>query len=331
MEFNSRGMYEPSPSKAVNDLPHGSRNVYDTPKHTRCEPKIDGVRVLLHFLPDGRVEATSRRRDQSGFYSRLTENLPQLQITNPFTDYTILDGELVMPQLVGSSTGTLGSIMSIVGSLPDRAIALQEKHGFAKLIVFDCLVMLGRDVRSNSLTERQDLVKLAVEALSSSHIEMVLSEECRTESEKREFVNRCWEAGFEGAVFKDPGSGYYDKRAWLKVKQEETLDVIVHGFKPGLGKYKDTLGALKGSVIDERTGELVSVCAAMPGDDRQRDELYEQVKGLTKEETLALNIIVEVEFQGWTKDNRLRHPRTRRYRPDRSEPNTVNFSEVKKI
>lgn len=336
MELNARGMYEPSPAKAVNDLPRGSRTVYDTPQHTVCEPKIDGVRVLLHFLPNGRIEATSRRRDQSGFYSRLTENLPHLTHlgtgAHPFGDgYTILDGEIIMPTKVGRSAGSLGSIMSIVGSLPERALRLQAEYGLVQYCVFDCLMYRGQDLRTFPLAHRRQIAQIIVAGMGNANVSLVPQFPVSAADDKRQYMGQMLAAGFEGLVLKDPNAGYYDKHAWLKVKPEETLDVVVHGFKPGHGKYRGTLGALKGSVIDAETGQLVSVCAAMPGDDRERAELFARIKDLTTEETLALAIIVEVEFQGWTVDGKLRHPRTRRYRPDRSEPNTVDFRKVKRL
>ncbi len=323
-------MLEPSPNKAVDDLPKGCASVYDTPRHTLAEPKIDGVRMLLHIF-DGRTEMTSRRRDKSGQYRRLTDHFPHLIYDKSPIGYTILDGELVMPQLVGDSTGTLGSIMSIIGSLPQRAIELQERFGWTNYYVFDILFFDGLDVRKLPLIERLQALQSVIQTWRNEHVLEVVRLQVQTADDKRAFMTECLDFGYEGIVLKNPNSGYYDRLNWLKVKQHTSTDAIVHGFKMGNGKYKSTLGALKCSVIDDVTGELVSICAVAPTTDSKRDELFVRLNGLSKEEILDLGIIVELECQGWTKDNRMRHPRIKRFRLDRSEPNSVNFEGLKKI
>ncbi len=69
----------------------------------------------------------------------------------------------------------------------------------------------------------------------------------------------------------------------------------------------------------------------IPGDDAFRDDLYRRLYPLTTGEIIRLNLIVELEGQGFAKEYRIRHPRIIRWRHDRSEPNTVDFATVQQI
>jgi ATP-dependent DNA ligase len=57
--------------------------------------------------------------------------------------------------------------------------------------------------------------------------------------------------------------------------------------------------------------------------------MFQLLNGKSADEiTNCLRIIIEIEGQNWTKDYRIRHPRIVRYRPDRSDPNKVDFSQI---
>lgn len=341
-------MLQPTPAKAVDSLPRGSKTIFDTPQHMHCEPKIDGARVLIHFLPDKTIKVTGRRRDKSGSYNEYTQNLPQFvdgtfQFDNgsltfalgehPFDGYTILDGEIVMPVKVGQSTGSLGSIMSIIGALPAKAIQTQRALGYAEALIFDVLYADGDDVRDLPLDARRALMHVAIDSLHNPLIHAVTSFTAFNEEDKKEFFEQALNQGFEGAVFKNAKSKYGDSGAWLKCKQEVTVDAQVVGWEPGArgGKYENTIGALVVSVIDSTNDQLREVCRVVPGDDALRDKLFQQFSGLSNEEITNLALIVELYGQGWTKDYHIRHPRIKRWRPDRSDPNVVEFYKLQRI
>jgi ATP-dependent DNA ligase len=82
------------------------------PMRCAIEPKVDGVRGLVAFLPDGTIETRNRRgmrRDwlrgdafESGL-RRLAQRLPILW------DGTVLDGELIAGRFAGTISALHGS------------------------------------------------------------------------------------------------------------------------------------------------------------------------------------------------------------------------------
>jgi len=89
--------------------------------------------------------------------------------------------------------------------------------------------------------------------------------------------------GYEGTMIKNMSSRYeWGKRSglWLRLKPTQTEEVIVVGMKEGLGKYKETLGAL---VCRDKNGKKIHVSGMS---DAQRAEFWKRrygMKGATVE------------------------------------------------
>lgn len=301
------------------------------------EPKRDGARAILHFTQNG-IRFTGRRRNASGEFSEWADNVPHLRDI-AFPDSMIgmvLDAEIVVELVPGSkATGTLGATMSVVGASSATAIETQQKFGRAHVYVFDAIFGRGGvDLRKLPLTQRRETVEEAVSALDSTYIHAMEYVILHDQNERRAFFATQLENNHEGCVAKNPNAAYGERYSWLKVKQEVTIDVIVVGFDFGKkgGKHANTVGALCVAVLTP-DHQLVEVVNLVPGTDEKRAELKKlfdatQTSGATIE---SLGMVIEVEAQGWTKENRLRHARIVRFRPDRSAPNTVDFSTVEKI
>ena len=296
--------------------------------HTWLEPKLDGARAIVHCTPDG-VFITSRRRDRTGKFNQFQDNIPHIRDHEGLNQlgasgYTIVDAEIIMPV----DTDTLATTMGVVGSGPERAIALQKEKGLAVLHIFDLARAKNLDMTWEHLHQRRGVLEDFEEAgyFDGDYIELVKIFRSEDAAERKNYLDSCLEAGLEGSIAKDPNASYFESHAWLKLKQKITVDAIVTGWEHGAvgGKYADTLGALKVSVQTPHDG-LVEIAKVVPGDDKVRGQLFSTLKELEKEQILGLAIVVEMESQGWTKDYRLRHPRILRYRKDRSEPNTVEF------
>lgn len=105
-------------------------------------------------------------------------------------------------------------------------------------------------------------------------------------------------ARYEGLVLK---AGNYEE--WYKVKIEDTIDLIVTGFKLGRGKYIGLIGSLECSTLE---GQLVCNCSGMSDAER-----------LAIDEETDLGRVVEVKYQRVGSDGRLRHPRFVRWRDDK--------------
>ena len=303
-------------------------DVIKSSRHTWVEPKLDGARALVHCTPDG-VFITSRRRNKEGEYNQFQDNVPHLRdhptlVALGKDGYTILDGEIIMGD-------TLGSTMGVVGGSPEHAIKIQEEYGQATLYLFDISRKAGQDISYLTLMSRRNILEDTFEDLI--HIRLVPTQLADTAEDKQNLLEEAIRAGYEGLVIKDPNSEYGESRAWLKVKQHLSVDAQVTGWHPGSvgGKWENSLGDLAVSVDDMATGELREICTVIPGDDATRARLYAQLSMLNEQAILDLGMIVELEGQGWSKEYRIRHPRILRYRVDRSDPNEVDFSKVERI
>lgn len=309
------------------------------------EPKLDGARGPIIIDEAGAVHVFTRNVDRFGKQKEITNNLPHIQsLCLPEYANTIGDSEVIMVDC-GDSSGTLGATMSVVGAHPDRAIVTQNKFGYAHLVVFDMMRIRGEDVVDHAWYKRHELKKELIKGIRESsttaakYIHLMPSFFTGSEQVRRElyevFVSKGVEIDgvhfpTEGVVLKNPNMKYFDSKAILKAKEFVSLDVIVTGWEPGNvgGKWEHSIGALLFSVVNMK-GDLVEIGKVIPGDDAKRDEMYQLMKDKTPDEiTNCLRIVMEIEGQNWTKDYRIRHPRILRYRPDRSDPNKVDFSGV---
>jgi len=113
-------------------------------------------------------------------------------------------------------------------------------------------------------------------------------------------------AGYEGLVMWpiDPnGNIDTSTRKPVKIKPSVTVDIRVVDLKEGKGKYKGMLGAFV-----TKYGKISGM------DDETRAAVW-------KDKEKYLLGIIEVEAMGWTRGNKLRHPRFKRFRWDKQEEN----------
>jgi hypothetical protein len=156
------------------------------PGRYACEPKIDGVRGLVVYGPDGSLETRNRsgiRRDWlrgdafEGGLRRLGNRLPILW------NGTVLDGEL--------TTGTFRTTMAaLFGSKMHRADL--------RLVVFDVPVLAGLDLRTLPWQERRDRLELLAQAFE---VPLELSPVIEP---TRDLAVDMVDGRLEGIVLKDP-------------------------------------------------------------------------------------------------------------------------------
>ncbi len=328
------------PAKAAAKIPPSlGSDPLELVTHRLLEPKLDGVRIFMHLLKGGN-RLTTRRKNKEGLYNEVTDQLPHLRdlVVPQFYYGAVLDGEIQMPSK-GSSAGLLGSTMSVIGSSPERALAHQERWGFIQYQVFDIPFSAQRDdLRKQVLAARlmhlgDFWLKDEMLPAQQTHVQPVHSRYCTTEEEKRAFVQECLELGYEGAILKDLEATYGQLRGWIKIKEKHTLDLQIIDWEPGKagGKHEDGLGSLVLAARESANSDLVDVCTVSPGTDVQRNYWFDRLTELGSERAIRMEkFIVEVEFQCWTKEYRLRHPRVLRYRTDRSEPSVVDFATVRR-
>ncbi len=323
-----------------------------------AEEKYDGDRRIAQFCGKA-VRFTGRRVSvKDGLYVEKTENVPHLScfshaLTGSPEDAThknvkamlqrmsglegtVLDGEMIATQNGKNLTELLGGmskfVTSIMGSLPEEAVAKQIERGWLRYVVFDCLFLKGKDLRKLPLWSRQQHLSDVVGAWGNPFVQQA---DRATGNAKRQFKDRIMAAGGEGVILKNRDHRYGDKRGWVKVKAEWTADVVIMGFVPAKemsvkkGEDKATqtkyakaglIGAVQCGQWKETAqvdGRYLSEVATVSGmDDVLRAEF-------TKHPKKHLGRVIEIAHNGREPTGRFRHPRFKRFRDDKQAKDCI--------
>lgn len=281
-----------------------------------AQPKYDGERMLIH-INHGEVYCTSRRfSKKTGRYMENQDKLPILQekLAHLDLDYTVIDCEAYAKDW--------STIVGILHSLPERAVELQKENA-ANFAVFDCLFYDGQDLREHKYIERLAYANKVVKMCnyeSNLHLIQGLDDDykicpiqyshfIKNNIDWQECMQSAIDFGFEGIVVKSLDKAYYDKGASLKCKKFETVDLVVIDYKPGTGKYSNTIGALIIGYYEPNTKSFVRVSNVNCSTDEERNLWY------TNWEKWQYTVI-EVKCQEIT-DKSLRHPVYIRRRDDK--------------
>jgi bifunctional non-homologous end joining protein LigD len=258
------------------------------------EEKYDGYR-LLAYKEGGRVRLLSRNgNDRTDSYSRLAAVVADL---DPAT--LVLDGEAV----------------AFDRHRVSRFQLLQQGAGRVRFAVFDCLYVAGRDLRSNPLSERRQLLESVVGGRPPLLLARRLAANGLTAY--REAKRR----GYEGVVAKDAASRYVSGRStnWLKVKVRQEDEFLIIGYTPPRGS-RTAFGALLLGAHDH--GRMRYVGKVGAGFDRRTlATLLERLRPLARttppaEEAprergvtyVTPRLIAQVAFEEWTADGNVRQP-----------------------
>jgi ATP-dependent DNA ligase len=291
-----------------------SEELWDSPFWSADE-KYDGDRRIAQFCK-GAVRFTgSRESKKDGLLVEKTANVPHLNLAHGQLTGTVLDGEMLAPWPGARSKDTC----AVMGSKAARAIELQEKRGWLKFVVFDCLYFCGEDIRERPLYERRAAAVMALHKWGNVHTSFadVMMHE------KRSFLSQIWKRGGEGVILKKNDSKYGDEKSWVKVKKELTVDVVILGFqkpralsKKRSGETTETKWAARGLIGSFTYGmfrgaKLVELgtCSGMTDAERE---------AMTRHPRRYVGQVAELECQLIEPSGALRHPRFVRMRPDKN-------------
>jgi ATP-dependent DNA ligase len=320
-------MIKPSKAKHVphDDGETGYQSLWKDEKFINerfgVEKKDDGSRYTL--LIDKETKLLSRRVSVvTKKYVDKTENCPHLtKVKWPKELWgTQLDGELVHPKSEGSHMTT-----TIMGALPEKAIALQKEHGYLKYRLFDSPQVCGEDISKLSDRKRREKLLEIIPKLQKYIKGEVIPRSPATEAKSMyEFIVG---RGGEGVMLKDLDAPY--GRGWYKVKKVKTWDVVIMGYEDP----KETSEKTDGSVSETRlhkkgwigaiifgfyvNGELkkFGTCGGIP------DAVLEE---LSKNKKKNIGRAIEIKAQERTKKGKFRHPRFVRFRDDKDATQCVD-------
>ncbi|RWM38725.1 non-homologous end-joining DNA ligase [Mesorhizobium sp.] len=273
------------------------------------EIKWDGYRIGV-YLDRGKVKILTRNlHDWTVRFPTIVSAVAELDATA-----AIIDGEAFVADDKG---------LSHFSSL-QRALGRSGRRQDIMLAVFDLLKVNGEDLRDRPLVDRREaLVNLLGEAPPSG---IVFSDEISGGSD---ILAKVCQFGFEGIVSKLRISPYRSGRSqeWVKTKCVLSDEFIVIGYEPG-----NSYGGL-GSVLlaNVEEGNLVFAGGVGTGfNARTGADMMRRLKAAEAEKSripglkvkgavwTRPEIVVDVEYRGWTEDHQLRHPSFKGIREDRS-------------
>jgi ATP-dependent DNA ligase len=301
------------------DYPNASREEWQDEDFI-YEVKYDGERQLIHIMED-KIYMTGRRPsdvngklpEKGGFVPQLTDfNIPELY-------GTILDGELIHPK------GDFDLLRSIMGSgTAERAIRIQESHGFLQYITYDLLYFKGENVMNQPFECRRELLEEVFEIyrkyVGDRYVHLAVQFH-PSEYDIQKVFNDVVAAGGEGLMRKRLSGKYKicdgSKKSSdiQKLKKILTFDGVVMGYEYGKGKYnKDKIAKL---VFGQyKDGELVERGAF---DGFTKAAIEDMTANIDK----YIGRIVEVKANEVLKSGKLRHPKFNRWRDDKDSKQCV--------
>lgn len=282
-----------------------------------AEEKIDGCHYLCYggrFLSTDNVEKTEN-------YPHLRDFFFQLGMPN-----IILDGEINYPGK------TSQYCTRVTGSTADVATIFQNNNGAIHYTMWDILrTPKGTWLINTPYIKRREILEQFYNTfIMGTGMEQYIHLTTMTRTNKKEFFEDIIDSGREGCVLKNVGSLYIMGKKpmwqWMKLKQKDTADLFVIGFKdPAIiytGKqveswnywrdidgeltpvtkdyYMGWIGALElGAYVN---GKLTQICTcAGLAEDLKADISAHQDKYLGR--------VCKISFMEKTEANYPRHPR----------------------
>lgn len=292
-------------AKLVNRVPEGEDWLY--------ELKYDGYRILA-FVEGNSVRLITRNGND---YLKRFHNIATSLIDLAGGRAMVLDGEMV--------------ITDPSGKTDFQALQSYLKNPKAQnltYIVFDLLALDGIDLRGKRLTERKEML----EALMKDAPRNLYYSRYVRGNGKESFAVAC-EAGMEGIIGKRADSDYSGTRNgdWIKLKCDKRQEFVIGGYSLSDKKTKGVSSLLLGVYEGE---ELVYAGRAGTGiseaDERALENKFENIRRLDppfqsapepkpKEELTWLEpeLVAEIKFAEWTKDNLLRQASFKGIRTDK--------------
>jgi bifunctional non-homologous end joining protein LigD len=279
------------------------------------EPKYDGIRVLAYATSTDVKLMTRNGKDKAQQFPEIVASLKKLaaQAKRSF----VLDGEIVA--LIDGEPARFQELQGRMHVKESQMIARYSSATPAALILFDILVD-GDDVLiSEPWSERRARLVKRIGKRVTPQLRVTES----SEGDGKKMLENARRQGWEGIIAKRIDSRYEPgnrSRNWLKLKIEFRQEFVVGGYTEPRNS-REHIGALLLGYFDK--DRFIYVGHTGGGFTRKGlEEMYRRLKALERktspfEETPKTNekahwvkpeVVVEIKFNEWTADRRLRQP-----------------------
>ena len=280
------------------------------------EPKYDGIRILA-FVADGSVSLLSRNgNSKTAQFPEIVAALAGLSRARkkPF----VLDGELVA--LDGDAPARFQQLQSRMHATDRAHIAARSGDTPAAYVVFDILL----DGDEALIHEAQHVRRAHLLQLLIPPVPHVLRVSDSLAGDPNTLLDEARAHGWEGVIAKRKDAIYEPgkrSRAWLKLKVEQRQEFVVGGYTEPRHS-RQHLGAILLGYYDD-DGNLVYAGHTGGGFSRASlGDMYRQLRALERKTTpfvkeprtnerahwVRPRVVVEVKFNEWTADGKLRQP-----------------------
>jgi bifunctional non-homologous end joining protein LigD len=280
------------------------------------EIKWDGIRAISYI--NAKLSLKSRNDKE------LEHNFPELDELKNLTANAVLDGEIVVMKNGKADFQALLERNRITSA---RDIEYVAERNPVTYIVFDILEKDGKPLINLPLIDRKEILKEQVK--EGKHVVLSLY----VEEEGKVYYDAAIKMGVEGVMAKKKDSPYQPglrSGNWLKIKRLLSCDCVIFGYTEGQGRRADTFGALILGLYDR--GNPVYVGKVGTGFSQKDAELLTKMflEMRASEKTLEVvdvperitwlkpELVCEVDYQVVTKDGKLRMPRFRTLRADKT-------------
>ncbi|MEW5930044.1 MAG: DNA ligase D [Gemmatimonadota bacterium] len=280
------------------------------------EPKYDGIRVLAFATADSAVLLTRNGNDKARQFLEAAEAVRALAVEAGRP--VVLDGEVVAVSAEGRP-GRFGEIQGRMHLEDEREIRRGAAEAPVSLVVFDVLLDGDRTLLAEPWTERRAALEALLDGRATERLRLG-----ETTAERGALLERGRAEGWEGVVAKRTGSTYTPGARtsdWRKVKLENRQEFVVGGWteprnsRQHIGAlllgYHDGDGRL---VYAGHTGTgftqkgLVEMARRLGPLERKTSPFSAKVQTNQPAHWASPRVVVEVKFNQWTADGKLRHP-----------------------
>jgi len=302
-------------AKDISDLSEKERDEVMRSDRFAAGEKKNGIRGILHILPEGNRLTSRNRCANTYLLNELTDNVPHLKsLDMRGFEGSIFDGELYLPSefvKLDTFANALEATTALLHCSPEKAREYQESTGQRiHYHIFDVLKANGQDLTSLALRERITYLNEFQSFIKSSGYEEHIRFEELIFHEKEEFFKRVVEVGGEGIVLKDLEAPYFPgarSLSWLKLKRSDTVDAIIIGYDRGKEwDKKGLIGSVELGAFDE-CGDLRSIGRVSSISLQKRIGMTEVVEGIPTLRREYLGTVVECRFQELNKNLKGRH------------------------
>lgn len=324
----SPGPLSPAPSHSPMLATTGTAADLRPERDWAIEMKWDGIRILGFVASEAhgaRATLTTRNGiDVTRTYPEVVAGLRAGLVA----DSAVFDGEVVVLDATGRPS--FARLQSRLAASSPRGPLSPPPSPTVTYLLFDILEVNGQSVLGRSYDDRRRLLAEAVTPGESVQVPAAF------DGTVEAAIRTSRELGLEGVVAKRHDSTYRAgrrSRAWIKITQRRTQEVVVGGWRPGRGNRAATFGSLLLGIPAD--GGLLEYVGRVGTGFRDRD--LAQVRGvldaascedcpfaaIENDEAAGAvwtrpEFVGEVEFAEWTPSGRLRHPSWRGWRPDKS-------------